>query len=431
MLNLKFDLNTNERLGVAVSGGRDSMALLHLLLSQLGAERILVINIEHGIRGSQSKAESEFVVNHCKKLNVDCVSRAIDTLDYAKKNKLTTEQAARELRYLEFNRLIDEGRVNKIALAHHKGDQAETVMMRILRGTGINGLAGMNENTDDKFIRPLLGVGRKEINRYIKTRKIEYVDDESNFTSDYTRNFIRNEIFPLIAKKFPDYENALIRLSENAREDNDYIISQAVLPEIIDDIALIPMDILSMPRSILTRSIMACFKGLGVHSDIERRHIDEIIKMSGFSNGDSLDMPYDIRVYKEYDKLVFVRNEPKAPQESVKFKEGLTEIGGNEVNVFPYTGEGLRFDFDRIPESSVIRFREEGDFFSKFGGGTKSLGDYMTDMKIPRRIRNHIPLVASGKEILIICGYEISGKLTIDKDTKRIYTINSRSSYER
>jgi len=447
-----FNVNIDEwdTLGVAVSGGRDSMALLHLVLSKIDRKRVLVINIEHGIRGEKSREESRFVVRHSRELDVECISIPIDTLNYAKENKLTTEQAARELRYREFNLLIDEGKVNKIALAHHKGDQAETIMMRILRGTGVNGLVGMSDNSE-RFLRPLLKYSRKEINHYIKRENIPYIDDDSNFNNDYTRNFIRNKVFPQVAVKFPDYENSLIRLSENAKDDNDYIMSKVRKPQVImkgDDnfrdflestsdkintnkAVQIPLEVLSEARSLAVRSIMLCFNALGIDADIERRHMDILTGMVKLGNNLSVDMPYDVKVYREYDNLVFVKNENVKSCEVVPFQEGLTLIGDSCIEISEYQGEGLMFDLDKIPQDAVIRFRQDKDYFEKFGGGgTKNLADYLSDKKIPRRLRDHIPLIAKDKEIFIAGEIEISNKVSVDKDTKRKYTIKVRSKYE-
>jgi tRNA(Ile)-lysidine synthase len=430
MWDFKLDIGEWDKLGIGVSGGRDSMALLHLILSKLDKRRILVINIEHGIRGEKSRKESEFVLNHCKELEIECVSVRIDSLKYSAERKISIEQAARELRYQEFNRLIEEGRVNKIALAHHKGDQAETIMIRILRGTGINGLVGMSEE-GDKFIRPLLPYSRAEIDNYVKSENIPYIDDESNFNNDYTRNYIRNTLFKTVAEKFPDYENSLIRLSENAKDDNDYIMSNVIKPELKGNSAILPISVLNGMRSIAGRSIMLCFNALGVYQDIERRHIDILLKMNELNSGKILDMPYGVKVYREYGNLVFTRSvETDNKDEAVPFSVGLVRFNDCLLNIGKYQGEGLRFDLDKIPEGAIIRYKKDGDIFRKFGGGEKSLSDYMTDIKIPRRLRNSIPLIAKDREILLIAGYEISSLLKVGKGASRIYTIKQENYYE-
>lgn len=425
-----INLPDNEILGIAVSGGRDSMALLHFLLSKFENSKLFVINIEHGIRGQKSIEESEFVINECKRLALNYESISVDVLGYSKSQKLSIEQAARELRYREFNRLIDEKKVTKIALAHHKGDQAETVMMRILRGTGIAGLVGMYSNRDKRFIRPLLNYSRQDINHYIKVNNIKYVEDDSNLDNNYTRNYIRNKLFPDISKKFPDYENSLIRLSLNAKDDNDYIMSKLTNPIVEDNVVYLPVDCLLLHKSLASREIMLCFNALGVYADIERRHIDTILNIVNLRNGTRLDMPYDVKLYKEYEKIAFTRFEEEIDNNEIPFTEGSIELSDNNIKVIPYTGTGLKFDYDKIPSTAVIRFRKVGDMFTRFGGKSKSLGDYMTDVKIPKRLRNKIPLIACGNEILMILGYEISDKIKTDRNTKREYTIESRRKYE-
>jgi tRNA(Ile)-lysidine synthase len=251
------------------------------------------------------------------------------------------------------------------------------------------------------------------------------VDEESNFSHDYTRNFIRNSVFPEIRKKFPDYENALIRLSDNAREDNELIESMSVKPDVSGDKTSIPVDALGAHKSVVRRSVMRCFNALGIYADIERRHIDLIIKLKDLPNGSALDMPYDVKAHREYDKIVFAINRSVINEKLAEFVTGGIVLNGTAINVSPYKDEGLRFDLDKVPGSAVIRYRKEGDYFTKFGGGTKSLSDYMTDIKIPKRERDYIPLVAAGSEVLIVIGYEISDKVRVDKETKNIYTISA------
>lgn len=427
MWNVTLPFKDTDKIGVAVSGGRDSMALLHYLLSRVDKSQIVVINIEHGIRGDKSKADSLFVQQYADKMDIEAIMIEVDTLKHCLDNKLTIEQAARDLRFLEFDKLIEQKVVDKIALAHHKGDQCETILMRILRGTGINGLQGIQVSRDDKYIRPLIDISRNEIDEYIEANSIPYVEDETNEDNDYTRNFIRNEVLPLIETRYPDYENAFVRLSRNASEDNDCIMQMVEQPQVEDNKSMISISNLDKHRSIVTREIMLCMNAIGVTADIERKHIDSIINIKNLRNGDSLDLPHKVKVYREYDKVVFTRLMVEKIQEKVEFDIGLHQFNGKIVEIAEYKGEGLRFDIDKIPKGSVIRLREQGDYIHKFGGGRKSLGDYMTDLKIPRRLRDSLPVIANEDEILILADYQISKKIAVDNSTKKEYTINIRS----
>ena len=184
----------NKRIGVGVSGGMDSMVLLNLLMEQ--KKDITVINIDHCIRGADSKSDSDFVEEFCNNNNILCLRFEVDVLSQCRLTRESVELCARNLRYEIFNRLLDEKKVDIIALAHHADDNIETVLMRIFRGTGIKGLKGILDS--ERFIHPLINYTKQDIENYATKNNIQYVTDSTNFESEYTRNYIRNEIIPTI-----------------------------------------------------------------------------------------------------------------------------------------------------------------------------------------------------------------------------------------
>ena len=208
------------KLGVAVSGGMDSMVLLDLCRKV--QKKLVVINIEHGIRGQESISDSDFVQSYCRLCGVEYMRFSFNTLEEMKPGE-SVELAARRLRYDVFYRLLAEKTVDAIALAHHADDNAETLLMRIFRGTGIHGLIGMGERKG--FVRPLLGVPHKDIEAYATEHRIPYVTDSTNLVDDCTRNYIRHEIMPKILALYPGAVEAFTRLSENAKEADEYIFS--------------------------------------------------------------------------------------------------------------------------------------------------------------------------------------------------------------
>jgi tRNA(Ile)-lysidine synthase len=167
----------DSKIALALSGGRDSMALAYALKAQ--GTPFFAINFDHGIRGEKSTKDSAFVKEWCKANGIQCVSISFDTPKYAKDNGLTIEQGARELRYFHFQKLLDEGKCDYVALAHHNDDQVETILMRIFRGTGIRGLKGMSE-VSGKYVRPLINYTREDIDEYVRANSIPYVEDETN-----------------------------------------------------------------------------------------------------------------------------------------------------------------------------------------------------------------------------------------------------------
>ena len=205
----KFSI-TNQTVGVALSGGGDSMALLHYLLkeSKLYNFSIIAINIEHGIRGNDSIKDTEFVINYCKNNGISLLTYSVDCKKYAKENNLSLEQAGRILRYQCFYKAIEENRCDLVATAHHLKDNFESVLFNLFRGTALKGLCGIEQNFENKIIRPFLSVSKAEIEEYLDANQIPYVVDQTNFCTDYTRNDLRLNVIPEIEKIFPNAQTS-------------------------------------------------------------------------------------------------------------------------------------------------------------------------------------------------------------------------------
>ncbi|QTA38834.1 tRNA lysidine(34) synthetase TilS [Thermosipho ferrireducens] len=216
-------IQENDQILIAVSGGADSITLLHLLYA-LKKEKnfeIFCATLNHGIRDDAEK-DVEFVKKFCKELNVQCFEGKIDTINYAKSNKLSLEEAGRILRYDFLIKLSQRLKCNKIAIAHNLNDLVENVIFRISRGTGTFGIPGMKP-VNLPYIRPLIFFSRSEILDYIYKNNLKYVEDYTNKDIKYTRNFIRHRIVPLLKNINPNLEKAILHLSENVWELDEYI----------------------------------------------------------------------------------------------------------------------------------------------------------------------------------------------------------------
>lgn len=423
---MKIEFPNNKKIGVGVSGGVDSMVLLDCLISQ-GAD-VLVVNIEHGIRGVESVRDSEFVKEYCQKNGIEFLPFSIDTLGEKQKKGISLELAARNLRYDIFYSLIKEKKADYIALAHHANDNAETVLMRILRGTGVRGIRGIVDT--EAFIHPLLRYSRKEIENYARDRDIPFVEDSTNFESNYTRNYLRNVIFPKLNEKFSHIENSFSVLSENAIETEDFL-QQNILPfeKREDDFFLNINSMRNAPMIIKKYSINRIFSEMGIFQDIEKRHYDYIIGLCEKGNNTSIDLPFSVEVCKEYDKLVFCKKEEIEKFCQVYEKEMQYTFMGNNYSFQNSDSiiKGCCIDENKIPKGSVIRTRKEGDIFKKCNGKTKKLSDFLNDKKIPKREREKFLYLAYGNEILAILGLEISDKIKIDISTKEITYIKKEN----
>ncbi len=283
---------TDRLLLVGVSGGPDSVCLLHALhaVAQDTNVRLHVAHLNHGLRGADSRAEAAYVESFAKKLNVPSTIRLTDTLAYKKAHKLTTEQAARELRYRFFYALAKELEADAVVLGHTADDQAETVLMHMIRGAGLKGIGGMSpvsswslndRATPVTILRPLLDVPRVETHAYCKRLKLEPRTDNSNQSSEFWRNRIRLNLMPELKKHNPEVTSSLLRLASMARETHDFIdvAAQNVLHSIStkdgNGISLRTEHFRQSHKAVQSASIRLALKDLtGTLEDVEQAHVE-------------------------------------------------------------------------------------------------------------------------------------------------------------
>ena len=423
-IDLTKFVSNNQTVAVALSGGGDSMALLNYMLNESKKYQIKVIaiNIEHGIRGEESKSDTEFVKNYCKENGVSLLSYSVDCVAYALKHGLSVEQAGRILRYQIFNTAIQEGKCDKVATAHHKKDNFESVLFNLFRGSGLKGLAGIEENFENKIIRPLLSVSKEQITDYLEKNNIPYVTDQTNFDDKYTRNAIRLNILPEIEKVFPEAEKSVYRFSQIARLEDEYMQEQTFKHiNFFENKVKIQLPI---HNALLSRATVLALKHLGIEKDWEKSHIDSVLALANLDNGKMAHLPKGVIAVKEYDKIVFYKD-LKSTDLVIPFNVGEITFNNKtllikEKNQPIDLKNGLFADKDKIPVGAVIRTRRDNDKFTKFGGGTKSLSDFFTDKKIPLLQRDSIPLLAFDSDVLAIFGLAISDKIKVDEKTKTI-----------
>ena len=437
-LNLGFD---DKKVALAVSGGADSMVMLYLFIKEYKGE-FFVVNVDHSIRGISSVSDSDFVEDYCKKNGVKIKRFKVDALGYAKEKKISLELSARLLR----REIFDSLDCDFVATAHHKGDLAETVLYRIARGTGLSGLKGIVRQTG-KFIRPILNCSKQEILDFAAQNNIPYVTDETNFSDEADRNFLRLNVLPLLKERFPSFENSVLRLALAAVEADDYL--NGVISEPIKTEGGYMIKKPFKHPFLLKKEILLCFKLLGVEHDVEERHLNAIVKLTKNLNSKRLDMPYLVTVYLEKDGLVFAKEgygdrpllcgvdfkeginlSEALKNEKLKDKLSLKVLSADEFKSEFESGKlkgALYCDLDKFPSGTVLRFRRDGDSFEKFGGGTKSLGDFLTDKKFPARLRDKLLVFAAGNDILLIKDIEISEKIKLDFNTKRILVVGGKN----
>lgn len=410
----------NSVVAVALSGGKDSVCLLHYLSMRKEQLNITLkaLNVEHGIRFEESKKDTEFCINFCKSLGVEIKTVSVDAIAFSKENKLSVENGARLLRYNFFNECLEFGYCDYILTAHHKNDNFETVLLNLFRGTGIKGLTGIQKNRD-KFIRPMLNTDKSEIEEYISKNNLPFVEDKTNFENDYSRNYIRNVLTPLILEKFSGAIESVSRLTESVKEI-DELLDKLANDALITENGKFKISV-STEKAIFKRAVTLALISLGIKSDYEKVHIDDVYNLIFNENGTTVTLPKNVVAVREYDYISFYKNVEKPTDNEVLFNFESVVFNGKTIVISKTPLENsLKFDGDKIPKNAVIRFRKDGDVFTKFGGKTKKLKDYFIDKKINRFERDFIPVLAVGNQILIVFGVEISEKIKIDNNSKKI-----------
>lgn len=420
---MEISFNKNQHIGVAVSGGVDSMVLLDILV-KAGA-KVTAINIEHGMRGADSLSDSQFVKEYCKERDIPCLEFSVNTLKYSDDEGISLELAARKLRYEVFDKLLADSTVDIIALAHHLDDHAETILMRIFRGTGIRGLRGIQDRSG--YMRPLLKYSKDEILEYAGENGIPYVNDATNFDSYFTRNYIRKEILPSITIRYPGVKDSLDKLSEVACEIEDYLLSE-ITPFRVNEkegSVSLPLSTLSRHPAIAKKSIVEALKAIGLEKDVEKNHLESILDLKDAENNSILNLPFGLDARKEYNKLIFLPREEKMEYRA-HFNHRRTYSFAGYTYSFVGSDKivrGLTFDLAAIPQGAVIRTRLDGDKFRRFGGRLRLLSDYLSDLKIPVRLRDKLLVIAKGSRVYMVLGLEVSEEVKVTELTTKVMAV--------
>lgn len=416
---------------VAVSGGKDSMALLHLLKSHAQEYGITLsaLNCEHGLRGSASLRDSAFVAQYCRDNDIPLKTFSADCALIAKQTGASVEEAARTFRYGCYLKAFDEITEDcAVATAHHKDDNAETVLFNLARGSAVGGLCGIRDGFygNLRIIRPLINFTRADIDKYIAENRVPFVEDESNFGDDYTRNRIRHTVLPALESAVPGAADGIFRLSRLAAEDENYFAELIQGGGFITDYRGIAVFLRVCDKfPVFGRAAVRVIRGFG-KKDYTESHVRALYALQSAPRGNKYRF-LGLTVCNDGERLVFTDNRLPEPA-PVRYNDYAGGAYGGMPLEFTQSkaapARGLYFDADKIPQSAVIRFRRDGDRFKKFGGGEKSLGDFFTDRKIPPWQRNFIPLIADGARVLAVCGVEISEEVKADATTENYTWIN-------
>ena len=405
--------------------------LLHYLKTQAAAcgFDVLAVHCEHGIRGESSVADMRFVEEFCEKLGVALVVFRADCPALAKEKKMSLETAAREFRKESFATVIADKKADFVATAHHALDEAETVLFRLARGTSLSGAKGMTEE-DGAIIRPLLTWSKTEILAYAESNSLAYRVDESNLETAFTRNKLRLEVLPKLEEAVPGACRNLAAFALRAAEDDGvlYELAESLLCR-VDDGFLVAFN---EKAPIFRRAVLLALKGLGVEKDYTALHLSSVFDLQTLERGAKLDLPCGVEAVK-VEKGVLLRKKIvrsfEEKREPCAFAFSGFDGGRYEI-ILSFTpierenlwGKVLKADGDKLC-GAQFRFREDGDTIKRFGGGTKTLKKFFNEEKIAVEERGYIPVIAKGKEVLAVCGVEISEEVKVTEDSARVVYI--------
>lgn len=465
-------LARNENVVVGVSGGPDSVALLYLLHSLKGAGdwalQLHVAHLNHQLRGQEAEADAAFVESLARKLGLPFTIESVNVRALAGERGISTEQAGRQCRFEFFERLCLKSGSRTVATAHHADDNAETILHRIIRGTGLRGLGGIRAvrtirpGSDIRIVRPMLFLRRVQIQEYLADRGIESRVDATNHSSEFTRNRIRNVVLPLLREKFnPQVDEALLRLAEQAREADAYLneTSERLLEPLVishDDCQLtLHSDLLARkPRVMRMQVIRHALLRLGVgEQDLTYGHFEAVARLAeGREGNKTLDLPGGFRVSRRYSRLVFESAEgrpvePQADQMRVSMSGStllpafrmeisaeLIEADEAIINehIHRQTGRGQTnyeewLDAAQVCPPLVARARRPGDRFLPLGmTGMKKLSDFFIDEKIDPVLRDRAVVLCDQLGPIWVVPFRIDDRVRLHRGTQQILRLRAR-----
>lgn len=445
-----------DKVIVGLSGGADSVCLFRILLAlqeELGFS-MKAVHIHHGIRGDEADRDMMFVSELCKVRDVDCSIYRVDVPKLAKDEKISLEEAGRKARYRIFFDELKRGCGNKIAVAHHADDNAETFLMQLFRGSGIKGLCGMRPENGN-VIRPLLSLRREEIEAYLNDICQPYCTDSTNAMKEYTRNRIRSEILPAAGvvnrQAVGNINRAAMQLSEieaylSAQTETAY---ERLKMKMLSDSSgcSIPADVFLKEHAVIRKRLIrrVLEESGGSLRDVTGEHVERVVALFDKEVGKQVSLPYQMEAKRTYEGILIRK---QAKREQSKFCEPVipgenrvpgggsffAEVGSPEE--FFQQNEGINFaklekddytkwfDYDKIADKFVLRNRQTGDFLLiNESGGRKKLKDYFIDEKVPREMRDRLPVFAAGSQILWIPGMRRGEGARISETTEHILKI--------
>ena len=442
-------ISSGDRIVVGVSGGADSVCLLKILceMKKYYNIELLAVHVHHGIRSEEADRDMNFTKSLCEKMDVECKVYKYNVPEISKLRGTTEEETGRDIRYETFRKVMSEEGFNKIAVAHNEGDNCETILFNMCRGSELKGIGGILPVRDD-IIRPLLNTNRRSIEEYLKDSNIEYIVDSTNLTNDYGRNKMRN----VVIKYLEDNINCraskhIVQVGKVALETEEYLkykTDEAVKKYVLSKESTVISDkIMDEHNLIIKRVVREVIESeVGRLKDITGVHIRSVVALFDMEVSKSVNLPYDLVAVRTYDGVKIGKKKINNLYKKIDFEPCEDEIYyisdkmSLEIKIFSIEkGKNFNqiqekmytkcFDYDKIKDTLRIRNRLSGDFLMVDAKGShKKLKDYFINEKIPKEDRDKLILVADGSHIMWIIGHRISEFYKVSDETSKILQIH-------
>lgn len=431
-------LTQGEKVVLGVSGGADSIAMLYALneLIDYGLE-LIVAHLNHGIRDDEAKRDSDFVKETAKSLGLTFVYGEVDTLKFKEESTLSLEDAARTLRYKFFNQVLNKHYATKIATAHTRDDQAETVLMRLLRGSGSKGLSGIPP-VSNSIVRPLIDTSRSEVEEYLRSKKVEWVEDPTNKSMEFLRNRVRHDLLVELESYNPQIKETLSRTADILRAEEEFISKEALKhfgdifspnkSELIGDLKHYRNIDKSLRFSLLRLAIEKITGSLKNISSIHIVSADDFL-LSDAASGE-VELPQGTVMVKGYDIFLVTKKSELEREFSYtiqtagkwSFPEFEVELSILKTDTLDENDESVAyFDLETVKFPLQVRNFNPGDRFSPLGMTTsKKLQDYFTDIKLPQFLRSRVPIFICSGEIMWLGGIRLDNRFKITDKNKEV-----------
>ncbi len=445
-------IEERNKIIAAVSGGADSIVLLDLLAKEQEAFglSIVVAHFNHQLRGVESEGDEQFVAQRARHYGFEFYVERANTAEYSRVTKTGIQDAARKLRYEFFDKLLISSGFDKIATAHHADDNAETILLNLFRGAGVQGLSGIPVYREDKkIVRPLLFAQREEIDLYVNAEQLTFRTDSSNAKDHYTRNFIRHNILPPVKKEVnPNLVMTLSRSAELFRELEAFLTYTArqsyellIARKTDEELHLSISKLRSNPVLLQQYVIMLAADQLA-HRKLDYDQVNAILDLTEGLTGSWVAISKEYVVFRDRENLVMRKTEPITdfkitvqPNHRYDFEKFRFASEVVESNTVQFEANGTEFvDADAVTGNElVLRSWGDGDSFVPLGMKTKKkISDFFVDAKIPIYEKHQIPILETKDgQVVWVCGQRIDDRFKITSATKRVMKLEFTRTTER